>query len=122
MKKLFEVSIPSTVLFENLDDAVGFAKLLGNAKSTTSESIYSSDSRDGRSHYLQYLKNIDLRINFSANEFLENKGEALDRMVQFKASEDEMKKRNAMTKEELESYMKEVVKNTKALDNTDYCF
>lgn len=122
MKKLFEVSIPSTILFENIDDAVGFAKLLSNAKSTSSECVYSGDARDGRTHYMQYTKDISLNINFASKEFLENKWEALDKMVQFKASEEEMEKRANMTKEELEAYMKELVKNTKALDNTDYTF
>ena len=43
-------------------------------------------------------------------------------MVQFRASEDEMEKRNSMTKEELEVYMKDLVKNTKALSDTGYAF
>ena len=56
MKKLFKVSLPQTLLFEDLDQAVQFAKLLADAKTIDSESVYSDNARDGRWHTMNYIR------------------------------------------------------------------
>lgn len=120
MKKLFSVKLPTTILFEDLDSAVWFAKLLANARTTGYESVYSSNARDGRNHYINYTKPIDLNINFQAVDYLENKWEAIEKMALYTASQEELEKRQAMTEEERKIYMKNLVDTTKSLDDTSY--
>lgn len=124
MKKLFKVSLPQTLLFEDLDQAVWFAKLLADAKTTASESVYSDNARDWRWHTIDYIKWIDLNINFSSETYLENKWEAMEKVALYTASPEEIEKRKAMTKEEKDSYMKNLIATTPALskDNDDINF
>lgn len=120
MKKLFKVSLPQTLLFEDLDQAVQFAKLLADAKTTSQESVYSENARDGRWHIMSYIKWIDLNINFSTEAYYENKWEVIEKLAMYTASTEEMDKRNAMEKEERAAYMKNIVATIPAMADTDF--
>ena len=119
MKKLFKVLLPQTLLFEDLDQAVWFAKLLADAKTLDSTSVYSDNARDWRWHTIKYIKGIDLNINFSSESFYENKWEALEKVALYTASPEEIEKRNAMEKEDLKTYMKQITETIPAMCDTD---
>jgi len=109
---MFKVTLPSIILFESIDEAVWFAKLLSNAHKSDYISIYDDESRDGRHHYIHYMKPIDLNINFQANDYLENKWEALDKLASIKASAEEIEDRKNMTEEDRKVYLKELKDKT----------
>ena len=122
MKKMFEVKIPNKVLFENLDDAIWFAKELSNAKTAYSESVYSNAAKDARTHYINYIRDIDMNINFTSKEYLEDKWEAIDRKAKYMADEKEIEKRNNMTEEARKEYMEKVKNEVGDLWDTDYAY
>jgi hypothetical protein len=119
MKKLFKVSLPQTLFFEDLDQAVWFAKLLADAKTLDSTHVYSDNARDWRWHTINYTKGIDLNINFSSESFYENKWEALEKVALYTASPEEIEKRQAMDDVERKTYMKQITETVPAMSDTD---
>lgn len=120
MKKYFVVSVPQKLLFEDLNQAIAFAQWLSQAKKSNYSSVSSEDARDWRSHYINYVSDIDLNINFSPQDYCESQWESIEKKALYTASIEEIEKRNSMEKEELKVYMENLKKNTPDLWNSDY--
>lgn len=122
MKKYFVVTVPSQLLFEDLNEAISFAQWISKAKKSNYESVNSDNSRDWRHHYINYTNDIDLNINFSPKDFCESRWESIEKKALYTASVEEINKRESMEKEELKKYIEDLRKNNPDLWDSDYWF